>query len=253
MPPGIPEGAPGTGVLARSVWEVDIEELAVADWDLTPRRREKGGLIELLVTLKEVLGETGSVSPLFSVAEVMAGRSIRSADLLDEPPDGRAVGYVRIKDLSQGKVGRFSSWLRPDIASAEKRWALLPGDVLLSRSGTIGKAALVRNGAVGAVAANGLYVLRVEKDRLDAGFLLAYLASPSCQTWLSAQSRGAVIQHLNRAVLDGLMVAPSAPCRLEYTASHPGMAADPSRCLRMEVLPARRLPSSSTTLPWVAI
>jgi type I restriction enzyme M protein len=95
---------------------------------------------------------------------------------------------------------------------------LLPGDVLLSKSGTIGKAALVRNSAVGAVAANGLYVLRVEKDRLDVGFLLAYLASPACQNWLAAQSRGAVIQHLNRSVLDGLMV-PLPPLPLQARAA----------------------------------
>lgn len=206
LPSGVPEGTPGTGVLARSVWEVGMDELAAADWDLSPRRREKGGLDELLASLKEVLGDSGSVAPLSSVAKVSAGRSIKSTDLLDEPPFERAVGYVRIKDLNQGKVGRTSSWLRPELASLEQRWALLPGDVLVSKSGTIGKAALVRNGAVGAIAANGLYVLRADQERLDAGFLLAYLASPACQNWLSAQSRGAVIQHLNRAVLDELPV-----------------------------------------------
>lgn len=218
LPPGVPEGMPGTGVLARSVWEVGMDELAAADWDLSPRRREKGGLHELLDSLKEVLGDSGSVAPLSSVAKVSAGRSIKSADLLDEPPFERAVGYVRIKDLNQGKVGRTSSWLRPELVSAEQRWALLPGDVLVSKSGTIGKAALVRNGAVGAVAANGLYVLRADQERLDAGFLLAYLASPACQNWLSAQSRGATMQHLNRAVLDELPV-PLPPLSMQARAA----------------------------------
>lgn len=218
LPPGVPEGTPGTGVLARSVWEVGMDELAAADWDLSPRRREKGGLDELLASLKEVLGDSGSVALLSSVAKVSAGRSIKSADLLDEPPFERAVGYVRIKDLNQGKVGRTSSWVRPELASLEQRWALLPGDVLVSKSGTIGKAALVRNGAVGAIAANGLYVLRADQERLDAGFLLAYLASPACQNWLSAQSRGAVIQHLNRAVLDELPI-PLPPLPMQARAA----------------------------------
>ena len=219
LPPGVPEGTPGTGVLARSVWEVGMDELAAADWDLSPRRREKGGLDELLASLKEVLGDSGSVAPLSSVAKVIAGRAIKSADLLDEPPTfERSVGYVRIKDLSQGKVVRTSSWLRPELASVEQRWALLPGDILVSKSGTIGRAALVRNGAVGAIAANGLYVLRVDQDRLDAGFLLAFLASPACQNWLSAQSRGAVIQHLNRAVLDELPI-PLPPLPMQARAA----------------------------------
>ena len=219
LPPGIPEGTAGSGVLARSVWEVSVEELAAAEWDLSPRRREKGGLDDLLGGIKDALGEGASVAPLSSVAQVFPGRAIRSADLLNERPLlEQPVGYVRIKDLSQGKVGRVSSWLRPELAGVEKRWALLPGDVLLSKSGTIGKAALVRNGAVGAVAANGLYVLRADPKRLDAGFLLAYLASPACQSWLAAQSRGAVIQHLNRAVLDDLPM-PLPPLALQGRAA----------------------------------
>jgi len=218
LPPGVLEGMPGTGVLARSIWEVGMDELASAEWDLSPRRREKGGLDELLSSLREALGDSGSVAPLSSVAQVTAGRSIKSTDLLEEPPFERSVGYVRIKDLNQGKVGRTSSWLRPELASLEQRWALLPGDVLVSKSGTIGKAALVRNGAVGAIAANGLYVLRANQERLDAGFLLAYLASPVCQNWFSAQSRGSVIQHLNRAVLDELPI-PLPPLSMQARAA----------------------------------
>ncbi len=218
LPPGIPEGTPETGTLSRSIWEVSVEDLAAAEWDLSPRRREKGGLDDLLADLKEALGSSGAVATLSEVAQVFAGRSIKSADLLDEPPSERAVGYVRIKDLSQGKVGRVSSWLRPDVAGQEQRWTLLPGDVLLSKSGTIGKSALVRNGAIGSVAANGLYVLRTNQERLDAGFLLAYFASPACQNWLAAQSRGAVIQHLNRPVLDSLPV-PLPPLSLQARAA----------------------------------
>jgi type I restriction enzyme M protein len=215
---GQEENTPDRGLISRFSWELSISELEAAEWDLSPRRREKGGLDDLLASLKEALGDTGSVTPLSSVAQVTAGRAIKSADLLDEPPFERAVGYVRIKDLNQGKVGRTSSWLRSELASVEQRWALLPGDVLVSKSGTIGKAALVRNGSVGAIAANGLYVLRVDQDQLDAGFLLAYLASPACQNWLSAQSRGAVIQHLNRAVLDELPI-PLPPLPMQARAA----------------------------------
>lgn len=218
LPAGVSEGAPGTGVLSRSIWEVSVDELAAADWDLSPRRREKGGLDELLGSLKEALGGSVALVSLSEVVEVLGGRSVKSADLVDEPPIERAVGYVRIKDLGQGKVGRVSSWLRSEVASQEQRWKLLPGDVLLSKSGTIGKSALVRNGTVGSIAANGLYVLRVDQERLDAGFLLAYLASPACQNWLAAQSRGAVIQHLNRAVLDNLPI-PLPPLQLQARAA----------------------------------
>lgn len=215
---GSEENTPDRGVLSRFSWELSIGDLEAIDWDLSPRRREKGGLDELLSRLNESLGETGSVVPLSEVAEVMAGRPVRSSDLLNEPPLERAVGYVRIRDLSEGKVRRTSSWLRSGLASDEQRSTLLPGDVLLSRSGTIGKAAVVRNGAIGAVAGNGIYVLRVDRERLDAGFLLAYLGSAACKNWLTAQSRGASIQHLSRAVLDELPV-PLPPLQMQARAA----------------------------------
>ncbi|MGJ5195202.1 N-6 DNA methylase [Bradyrhizobium sp. HKCCYLRH1030] len=218
LPPGIAEGAPGTGVMARSVWEVDATELAAADWDLSPRRREKGSLGDLLISIEGAFGETGSVVTLASVAEITAGRSIKSADLWNEPPNEHPVGYIRIRDLNQGKVGNCSSWLAPDLAAVEQRFTLLPGDILLSKSGTIGKVAMVRNGAVGSIAANGLYVLRADQKRLDPGFLIAYLASTACQTWLTAQARGAVIQHLNREVLNVLPV-PLPPLQLQARAA----------------------------------
>lgn len=222
LPSGVPEGTPGSGVLARSVWEVPYDELASADWDLTPRRREEGGLEDMLNSLQEALGQQVAISMLKDVVQVMAGRSIRSADLLDEPPGpferGPAVPYLRIKDLQKGKVVRATSWVRTELAGVEQRWTLMPGDVLLSKSGTIGKAAIVRNGAVGAIAGNGLYVLRADPQRLDAGFLQAYLSSPNCQSWLTARARGAVIQHLNRGMLDELPV-PLPPLHLQARAA----------------------------------
>jgi len=215
---GYEESTPDRGLISRVSWEMSTSELAASDWDLTPRRREKGGLHDLLGSLNEALGDSGSVAPLSEMAQVFSGRTVKANDLLDEPPLERAIGYVRIKDLSQGKVARVTSWLRPELADMEQRWSLLPGDVLVSRSGTLGKAALVRNGAVGSVAANGLYVLRANQERLDAGFLLAYLASPASQNWLYAQSRGTSIQHLNRAVLDNLPV-PVPQLRLQAQAA----------------------------------
>jgi type I restriction enzyme M protein len=205
LPSGAHEGTPGTGRHTRAIWEVGVDELAASDWDLTPRRREEGGLEDLLLGLQEALSEA-TMRRLDQVVEVTAGRSIKAAFLRDEPDSTRAVGYLRIRDLSQGRISRPTSWLVPDLAATERRWALAPGDVLLSRSGTIGKVAVVRNGAIGSIAANGLYVLRADPVHVDPGFLVAYLASPATQNWLTAKARGSVIQHLNRPVLDALPI-----------------------------------------------
>lgn len=208
----------GTGVFSRSVWELSKEELAAVEWDLSPRRREKGGFTDLLSALNGELSAPWPIIPLSTMAQISAGRSIKSVDLVNEPPRERSVGYIRIKDLIQGKVARCSSWLAPGIVEMEQRSALLPGDVLVSKSGTIGKTALVRKNAAGSIAANGLYVLRADQTQLNPGFLLAYLASPPCQNWLAAQTRGTVIQHINRAVLDELPIL-LPPLQLQASAA----------------------------------
>lgn len=207
----------GTGLLSQSVWEVSTRDLEAAEWDLQARRREKGELEERLSSLKEAIGNEGDLLPLSSVAEVIGGISIKAADLIEAPLGGEAPPYLRIRDLARGIVQSPSNWVQPVVAQAlSPRLHLLPADVLLSKSGTIGKTALVRNGAVGAIASSGLYVIRVKDQRVDPGFLLGYLASAACQEWLDAQRRGTSIQHLNMETLARLLVpVPSLTLQLQ--------------------------------------
>lgn len=198
--------AVGSGRLTGAIWDVAAEDLASLDWDLTPQRREQGGLDDLLAGIKDGLGDQVQVVPLGSIVELSSGKHVKATDLTDARPEDGAIGYIRIGNLANGKVNHLSNWLRPDAAQESQPPTLLPGDVLVSKSGTIGKAAVVRNGAVGSMASSGLYALRPDKDRLEAGFLLAYLASPACKNWLASRSRGVAIQHLNRAALETLPV-----------------------------------------------
>lgn len=206
------------GQSSQHAWELSREDLAAADWDLTPRRREKGGLESLFATLDEMRADV-SIALLSDCAQINGGRSINARDLTDEPDGERPVSYIRIKDIQKGVVHKGSSWVSVKaLPGIEPQWRVLAGDVLLSKSGTIGKAGIVRNGAVGGIAANGLYVVRVDQSRLDPGFLIAYLASAACQNWLAAQARGTAIQHLNRSVLDQLGV-PLPPLHLQQRAA----------------------------------
>jgi len=136
---------------------------------------------------------------------------VRQQTLFDVP----MIPYVRIKDVERGQASRGSSWLSPDAAaSVDARWKLKAGDVLLSKSGTIGKAGVVRNRAVGAIAAAGLFVLRPDQDRLDPHFLVAFLESNECRAWLDDVARGTRVRHLSRRVLDGMPV-PVPPLQIQ--------------------------------------
>jgi type I restriction enzyme M protein len=212
---------------AREQWEIATEEIALSEWDLTPRRRESGGLEDMLANIEAALQPDSRVVPLSDVAKVILGRSVNTKDLVEVQPQYEPIPYLRIRDVVQGRVVRPSTWLSSDAVNTERQYALQVGDVLLSKSGTIGKAAIVTNGAVGSVAGSGFYVLRANRAQVDSAFLLAYLNSAACQNWMAARGRGAVIQHLNRAVLEKLpIVLPPLSLQERAAAQHRDFGTD---------------------------
>lgn len=220
-------------------WDMDAGSLAKTDYDLTPRRRDQSGLDDILSSL----GPSVEVVRLKDCCrEIMLGRQIRTADLVDEllpspkPPGQQTlfaesepktrqqslfaqvepIPFIRIKDINKGQASKGSSWVSPEATlGAEGHWKLRAGDVLLSKSGTIGKVGVVRNGAVGAVAASGLYVLRTEGDRLDPHYLAAYLDSTDGRTWLQDRASGGVISHLTKRIIEDLPV-PLPPLQMQH-------------------------------------
>ena len=221
--------SPETG---REWWDVEVEDLAELDYDLTPKRRDRSGL-ELIL---DSLPKEAEIRLLKDCCTVTTGRSIRSSDLTQSPPKSNyepsgqtlfpdverseinpqrpfefadtPIPYIRIRDIEKGHATRGSSWLMPAVASTiEPKWKLRAGDILLSKSGTIGKAGIVRNGAVGAIAANGFFVIRVKEGTIDPHYLLAYLQSTEANAWLEDRARGAAAKHLSVASIKELPIA----------------------------------------------
>jgi type I restriction enzyme M protein len=83
--------------------------------------------------------------------------------------------------------------------------------VLLGKSGTVGKAGVVRDGAVGGVASGTVFVISPNKSKLDPHYLTAYLMSAYCQDWLKSQSGGSVISGLRKKLVEELWI-PSRRC-----------------------------------------
>lgn len=136
--------------------------------------------------------------------------------------------YIRIRDLVGGVVQAGSAWLRPGAADAiDPKGKLKHGDVLVSKSGTIGKTGIVRNGAVGGVPANSFFVLRVDNDQLDPHYLMAYLNSAECSFWLQERARGSAAKHLSTAAFKELLV-PIPPLQIQrrVAAEHNELRAD---------------------------
>jgi type I restriction enzyme M protein len=218
-------------------WDVEADSFSELEWDFTPKRRNRSTLLTFLDNLQSRV----EVLPLRECCEVLSGRHFPQNQLMSEPPtrpdlqpeqqsifpeenliqqqmlfNFEVIPFVRIKDVQRGQATSGSSWLSQDaVAAVDSKWKLRAGDVLLSKSGTIGKCGLVRNGAVGGVPSSGLFLLRPDKNRLDPRFLLSYLDSSDCRAWLDDKAPGATIRHLSKAALEEMPV-PLPPLQVQH-------------------------------------
>lgn len=185
----------------KDFWTVPVKELEKRNWELVAK---KTGDRELNVQLKSFsrLDESIERTNLKAVAEVFAGVSYDRRST-QEAPDDDLVGVVRIADLKSGRVVSPELFLTAEAAEkvGEDR-RLRPKDIVVSKSGTIGKIAIVpadeeryaplRN----CVAGKSLAVIRVS-DTVLPEFVVGVLESDTYQNWLSGHARGSAIQNLS--------------------------------------------------------
>ncbi|TOI70931.1 restriction endonuclease subunit M, partial [Vibrio parahaemolyticus] len=195
LPPGVKEGTIGTGVSTRAFWDVSVEEIENNNWDLNPVRNEDDALTLLLTDFRKLMGDEIEVENLSKVAQINTGKSVRSTEQTEiENP----YGYIRIRDIESFIIQKSTTWLQEDLARAYSLNQLYKGNILISKTGTIGKLALVDDKSEGAFAGNNFYVLRINSAKVLSEYLLYYLSTSFCQDWLDSRKRGAVQQHINK-------------------------------------------------------
>ncbi|WP_146528344.1 N-6 DNA methylase [Novipirellula artificiosorum] len=207
-----------------------VSKLADREFDLTPR----AGTESKLEATLEALSSDIPIQTLGEVCQILRGHNIPTRELMESPPRSNykpsgttlfdeveveeinpqrpfdfadeAIPYLRIKDIQGGSITSGSSWLMPAAASnLDPRKKVRGGDVLLSKSGTIGKTGIVRDQASGGVASSGLFVLRVQPG-IDPNYLVAYLQSEDARTWLDERARGSAARHLSAKTLESLPI-----------------------------------------------
>lgn len=206
------------------VWDVEKTEISSHHYDLSVTNR--GAEKDLLAAIRPMESEWDLVR-LDNCCKVKASRGIRVKNLIDRPgktPASQLRPYVRIGDLPNtlqlqtGEIKSTRSWVNPIVEQAMlggSVFELREDDVLLSKSGTIGKLGRVSKGIVGGFASSGLHILRPDKDRIDPRFLEAYLRCPEVQDWLNARMRGTVVQHLNTSSIRELLI-PLPPIHVQH-------------------------------------
>ncbi|MEH2365754.1 N-6 DNA methylase [Nostoc sp.] len=205
------EDKPGT-----HLWNTPITTLAERDWELLVKRTGDDALAEQLKTLTETDPEI-KLRSLEQVAEVFVGISY-TQDLIAKDakhPDVLA-GLLRVSDVKDTGAKAPQLFLTQAGQSKTKdKHYLRPLDIIVTRSGTIGKVSLISDvpGTVGAIATQGLVIIR-PKEGITAQFLAELLRSPVYQSWLKGHSRGATIQHLSMEALKNLKV-PVPPIQIQ--------------------------------------
>ncbi|MFO0651443.1 MAG: N-6 DNA methylase [Polyangiales bacterium] len=190
---------------------VRVEHLLSRDANLLQplraRWQEKESAWQAILAKLEVHASECPVVPLGEIADVFGGTTPDRDNLRAEPGEGRGP-YVRIRDISDGTIRPPSRWVEPrGVEGVPRERRLRPGDIVLTARGNDYRAAVVANGAVGAIAGSGIRVLRLRRDDVTTGYLHAWLASPSVSARLLTLQTGAVVANLRNEALASLEVA----------------------------------------------
>ncbi|WP_306191379.1 restriction endonuclease subunit S [Streptomyces sp. MK5] len=165
-----------------------------------------------MTTIDELVPRSGwSQRPLRELcASIQAGPGQRAEDRGRTQGDG-GTPVVRPRDLRGQRIVTEEAAAVPAIpwerARALTKYQLAEGDILLTRTGTVGRCALVTGQHAGWLFHPNLVRLRLpEARRGSAAYLAAYLSATAAQEWIRTRTAGAVIPSLSIRTLGELPV-----------------------------------------------
>ncbi len=196
------------GEISRHLWETPIKNLAARGWELVAKPTGEDAVEQFLQAVRSA-DPNIPIKQLGEVAKVFAGMTNTQASSTlknEESTASNVVRIVRIADIHDGKV-RFPSLLSniKNSKSTLQKNLLQPDDLLITRSGSVGKLGVVSNKIVDAVASNNLVVVRLPSE-ISSAYLSVLLHSAIYQEWLKGHAVGSAIQHLSIATLRQLPI-----------------------------------------------
>lgn len=141
---------------------------------------------------------------LGEVAEITVGPGGRRRDKADDT--GRGIPVVRPAAVRGHRIQHEGvTWVPADEASSLMRYRLQPGDVVMTRTGTLGRCALVTEAEEGWIF--GTHLVRIRPaECLHADYFLGFLERPEAQTWISRRAKGTAVQSISSKDLYSLPV-----------------------------------------------
>ncbi|MCC9739437.1 type I restriction-modification system subunit M/S [Streptomyces sp. MNU89] len=141
---------------------------------------------------------------LGTLAEITVGPGGRRRDKADDT--GRGIPVVRPAAVRGHRILHEGvTWVPEDEAKSLTRYRLKPGDVVMTRTGTLGRCALVTEAEEGWIF--GTHLVRIRPSELSyADYLLGFLERPEAQSWISRRARGTAVQSVSSKDLYDLPV-----------------------------------------------
>lgn len=205
-----------------------LEEIAARDFSLSAKRYLE----------KEIKVPDGV--ELSSIATIRRGASLRAAELdALTCEEDTGISYLNLSNMSDGGIDNLPnlSVLDPKL----EKYCICDGDVLVSRSGAPFKVAVaeVPEGRR-VIASSNLYVVSVDRERIDPYYLAAFLASPAGKETLARGAVGTTVPNLPIAALSAAIVPLEGAERQKTVADAYLAKIDEIKVLKLRLSRARR-------------
>lgn len=190
--------------IGSNSWTASTNDLSRRNWELVAKKTgddELGKWINKLCTLETKV----QLCTLQQVADVYSGCHYDRALASDKKNSDQDICLARIADIHENKLELPRLYINSSHLS--NTTLLKSNDILISKTGTIGKIALISSDVISSpiVATQNFVVIRPNSQILP-NFLFSILKSGLYQNWLNGHARGASIQNLPVEVLKHMPV-----------------------------------------------
>lgn len=142
---------------------------------------------------------------LGGLCEIQAGPS--GAILPSREHRDKGTPVVRPADINDRRVsGVHVIHVDDTVAARLKRYRLTAGDIVCTRTGTLGRFALIASDQDGWLYSTQLLRIR-PSGQVDPEYLVNYLAQPSVQRWVERHASGSTVRSVTGHTMDALPVA----------------------------------------------